>query len=93
MIREELGEAWPVPLSNNLAGSRRNRGAAKPSAGDLAGAIVDYDAAIELMEAIRDLMGEAWPVPLRNDLAAVLQNRGRPSRTAATSPVRLHPVR
>jgi hypothetical protein len=28
-IRAALGEAWPVPLRNDLAGSLQNRGAAK----------------------------------------------------------------
>jgi tetratricopeptide (TPR) repeat protein len=78
-IRDELGEAWPVPMRSDLARSLQNRGIAKQSGGDLAGAIADYDAAIGLMEAIRD-MGAEWPVPLRNDLARALQNRGTAKR-------------
>jgi tetratricopeptide (TPR) repeat protein len=59
-----------------LAAVLQNRGLAKADGGNLAGAIADYDAAIELREAFRGLIGEAWPVQMRNDLAGVLQNRG-----------------
>jgi hypothetical protein len=53
-IRAALGEAWPVPLQNDLArSSLQNRGAAKVDGGDLAGAISDFDAAIALRQAIR----------------------------------------
>jgi tetratricopeptide (TPR) repeat protein len=75
-IRDELGDACPVPLRNDLAVVLQNRGMAKADGGDLAGAITDYDAAITLREAIRGELGDAWPVPLRNDLAGTLQNRG-----------------
>ena len=71
-----LGEAWPVPLQNDLAKSLQSRGIAKADGGDLAGAIADYDAAIGLREAIRAALGEARPVPFQNDFAGSLQNRG-----------------
>ncbi len=82
LARAESGEAgWALPLRNDLAGTYQNRGAARAGQGDLAAAIVDYDAAIGLREGLRDLAraqgGEAgWTPPLRSDLAAVYQNRG-----------------
>ena len=44
--------------------------------GDLAGAIADYNAGIDLRQAIRTAMGNAWPIPWQNELAGSLQNRG-----------------
>jgi hypothetical protein len=67
-IRAALGEAWPVPLQNDLAAVLQNRGAAKVDGGDLAGAIADYDAAIALRQAIRTALGVAWPVPLQKNV-------------------------
>src|SRR5208283_1239019 len=59
-LREVLGEDWPVPWRNDLAGAYVNRGVAKRSApgqGALA-AIGDYDAAIAIMERLREVLGE-----------------------------------
>jgi tetratricopeptide (TPR) repeat protein len=85
-IRDKLGAtdgeaAWSLPGRNQLATARQNRGNAHQDKGDLAAAIADYDAAVELREGIRDSCiatgGEAtWSIPYRNDLAMVLQNRG-----------------
>jgi len=69
-------EAIPIEQRTNLASSLQNRGTAKAHAGDLGGAIADYDAALGLMQAIRGELGEAWPIPMQNELAGLLQNRG-----------------
>jgi tetratricopeptide (TPR) repeat protein len=66
--------ALSIPYSNEFATVRRNRGVAHWNNGDLAAAIADFDAAIQLGQDIRDALlaasGEAaWPAPLRVDLA------------------------
>ncbi len=74
-LLSEAGEmAWRVYLLNSLAGIYYNRGIARTIDDDLAGAVSDYDASIEIREGIRDQLLEeddeaAWSVPLRNDLA------------------------
>ncbi len=63
---------------NDLAGAHMNRGNARRDGGDLAGALADYDRAIELMEGLRtrlEARGE-WPPAWANDLAAAHMNRG-----------------
>jgi tetratricopeptide (TPR) repeat protein len=77
-LRDALGDDWPVPWRNDLAGAFMNRGAAKlaaPGHGPAA-AIADFDRAIELRQALRDALGDDWPVPCRNDLADAFGNRG-----------------
>ncbi|MFK4623509.1 tetratricopeptide (TPR) repeat protein [Bradyrhizobium diazoefficiens] len=71
-----LANEQPINQRTALAGCLSDRGNARASGGDLAGAINDYNAAIALMQAIRAAQGEAWPVPSQNYLAAALQNRG-----------------
>jgi hypothetical protein len=49
------------------------------SQGDLAGAVRDYGATIELMTTLRDTfarLGQDWPPAFQNDLASVYMNRG-----------------
>src|SRR5208283_955498 len=73
-LREVLGEDWPVPWRNDLAGAYVNRGVAKqdaPGHGALA-AIADYDAAIAITERLREALGEYWPALC----AAAYLNRG-----------------
>ena len=80
--RAQGGEdAWSPPLRNGLARVYQNRGNARLGGNDLAGAVIDYDAAIVLMEGIRDLArarggDDAWALPLRDDLARTYHNRG-----------------
>ena len=83
-LRDALGDDWPVPWRNDLAGAFMNRGNAKQSAPGHgpAAAIADYDRAIELMQALRDALGDDWPVPWRNDLAAAFMNRGDAKQSA-----------
>ena len=83
-LREALGDDWPVPWRNDLAGAFMNRGNAKQSAPGHgpAAAIADYDRAIELRQALRDALGDDWPVPWRNDLAAAFMNRGNAKQSA-----------
>ncbi len=80
-MRDRMGEDWPVPWRNSLAGAYVNRGAAKHSAFGFGpgAAIADYDAAVTLMVALRDRLGEGWPTPWRNDLATAYMNRALPS--------------
>jgi hypothetical protein len=83
-LRDALGDDWPVPWRNDLAGAFMNRGVARQSAPGHgpASAIADYDRAIALMEALRDALGDGWPVPWRKDLAAAFMNRGNARQSA-----------
>jgi tetratricopeptide (TPR) repeat protein len=83
-LRAAMGEGWPVPWCNDLAGAFVNRGNARqvaPGHGALA-AIADYDRAIALREELRAALGEGWPVPWRNDLARAYVNRGNARQVA-----------
>jgi tetratricopeptide (TPR) repeat protein len=83
-LREMLGEDWPVPWRNELAGAYMNRGNAKmfvPGYGEAA--IADYEAAIATMERLRQELSEKWPVPWRNSLAVAYMNRGNAYQSAA----------
>jgi tetratricopeptide (TPR) repeat protein len=78
--RLEHQGGWEAGLRNDLAKAYVNRGNAKQSAGGHgpAAALADYDAAIEIREALRRLLepdgrGE---VGLRNDLAVAYLNLG-----------------
>jgi tetratricopeptide (TPR) repeat protein len=79
-LRRDLGPAWDeqTELRNDLAGVYTNRGNARSRAHGLDTAIKDYDAAIELMQALRRDLGPAWNghTELRNDLAKIYMNRG-----------------
>ncbi|MFO1419572.1 MAG: SAM domain-containing protein [Candidatus Competibacteraceae bacterium] len=71
--RQETDEA-----RNDLARAHQNRGVTRGAGGDLAGALADYDRAIELREGLRtrlEARGE-WPPAWANDLAGAHQNRG-----------------
>src|SRR5208283_4153637 len=83
-LREALGEDWPVPWRNDLAGAYVNRGNAKQDAPGhgASAAIADYDTAIAIRERLREALGEDWPVPWRNDLAGAYMNRGNAKRYA-----------
>ena len=83
-LQATLGEQWPVPWRNDLAGAYMNRGTAKQSAPGFGpgAAIADYDRAITLREALQATLGEQWPVPWRNDLAGAYVNRGAAKRSA-----------
>ncbi|MBU2531178.1 MAG: hypothetical protein KKB37_00445 [Alphaproteobacteria bacterium] len=81
-LRADLGEAWRQnpALRNALATTYTNRGSAKRRSAALGAdaAIEDYDAAIEIMEALRTDLGEAWcqDPDLRSTLAMAYMNRG-----------------
>ena len=83
-LQATLGEHWPVPWRNGLAGAYVNRGVAKQDAPGFGpgAAIADYDRAITLMEALQATLGDDWPVPWRNDLAAAYMNRGNAKQSA-----------
>ena len=83
-LREALGEGWPPPWCNDLAGAYMSRGIAKQSApghGEVT-AIVDYDRAIALMEELRNASGEDWPPRWHDNLAGAYVNRGTVKRSA-----------
>lgn len=61
---------------HNCAAALESRGIAKSEAGDVGGAIADFDASIALREEIQAALDEGWPVPQRIELARALQNRG-----------------
>ncbi len=83
-LRDGLGDNWPAPLRNGLAGTYMNRGNAKLSAPGFgpAVAIADYNVAIVLKEALRDDLGEGWLPEWRNDLASAYMNRGNAELSA-----------
>jgi tetratricopeptide (TPR) repeat protein len=78
------GADWPLSWREQLAKAYTNRGVAKQSAPGFgpAAAITDYNAAVELREALRDELGAEWPLPWRNDLAAAYSNRGNVKQSA-----------
>ncbi|MDG4558148.1 MAG: hypothetical protein P9F19_12290 [Candidatus Contendobacter sp.] len=78
---------WEVRLRHILAGAYMNRGNAKmdTSGHGPGAALIDYDAAIALMDALRAELEPTgcWEVGLRNDLARVYMNRGDAKRVAS----------
>lgn len=71
--------AWSVPYRNDFATVLQNRGFAQNN-GDLAAAIADYDAAVEIREGMRNGLraaggDAAWTAPLRVDLARIYATR------------------
>jgi hypothetical protein len=87
-LRRDLGATWEAhtELRNDLAGAYVNRGNARQASRThgIDAAIVDYDAAIALMEALRRDLGAAWEADtgLRNDLAGAYMNRGNARRAS-----------
>jgi hypothetical protein len=83
-LREALGDDWPLPWRDGLAGAYMNRGNAKRSAPGhgSAVAIADFDRAIALREGLREALGDDWPFPWRNELAVTYSNRGIAKRLA-----------
>lgn len=89
-IRDDLHAAgreadWSVSYRRDLAAALGNRGNAYQRNGDLASAIVDYDAAVEIAQGIRDGLrtsgGEAaWSTQRRHEFAGLLQSRGNAHR-------------
>lgn len=63
---------------NRLADVYRNRGVFKGDAPGYgpAAALVDFDRAVELMEALRNALGSAWLDGWRHDLAKAYMSRG-----------------
>jgi tetratricopeptide (TPR) repeat protein len=66
-----LGQDWPPAFQNDLASVYVNRGVALDSQGDLAGAVRDYGAAIELMTT---LLFDRQFAPVLPNLAKVYYN-------------------
>ena len=91
-LRLQGEEAWIDTYRNVLAAAYMNRGNAKQhAAGHGPGAAIpDYDAAIEVREALRDRLRsqgeEAWADTYRNDLAAAYMNRGNAKQRAGYGP-------
>ncbi len=76
IILAAFAEPANVSQQDGLASACLYRGTARENAGDLAGAMVDYDQVIGIREQLRDLLGNHWPPVMRDGLAIAYVNRG-----------------
>ena len=63
-----------APMYHDLALMLEDRGHAKAKGGDFAGAVIDYDGAIEMMEPACGQDDDARPAMTHQELVAALQN-------------------